>query len=107
MLKYAWILENPNIEQEAYDKLSVQYFHLGKIKKSQEYHNRYLKGYIEPKESGIHSLTLLKHQHKMRDMEKRKPRETDYKHAVSYSKGFLAKIKDCLSQEEKSNLVLS
>lgn len=33
----------------AYDMISVQYFHLGKMEKSQAYHERYMKRILEPK----------------------------------------------------------
>lgn len=100
-------MQNNEIELDTYDKLSVQYFYMGKIHKSQEYHNRYLSGYLEPKESGVQSLTMLKYQNKVKDQEKRTAKVLDYKAAIKFSAGYLKKIKQILNSEEQSNLILT
>lgn len=64
VLKYSWIMQRKDLELLAYDKLSVQFFYIGKIEKSKDYHNKYLYGYLEPKNSSIQALNMLKHQNK-------------------------------------------
>jgi hypothetical protein len=61
VLKYAWIMQRNDLEMLAYEKLSIQYFLIGRIDKSKDYHERYNHGYLEPKESSIQVLTIMKY----------------------------------------------
>lgn len=81
-MKYSWITERTDLELEAYDKLSAEYFFIGKISKSQIYHSKYMRGILEPKESSIRALTNLKHENRLKEFNKIKERVQDYKPAV-------------------------
>ena len=49
ILKYSWILQRNDIELKAYDNISFEYFYIGKIEKSKDYHDRYIRRILEPK----------------------------------------------------------
>ena len=105
-MKYSWITERTDLELEAYDKLSAEYFFIGKISKSQIYHSKYMRGILEPKESSIRALTNLKHENRLKEFNKIKERVQDYKPAVLWSSGYVSKIKEILQYEEDPTLVL-
>jgi len=106
ILKYSWVLQNTDIESKAYDQLSFQYFYMGKIDKCHEYQSKYHSGYLEPRNSSIQSLTMLKYQNRRKGYD-RKSNEINYKSAVESSNGFVTRIKEILSTEDDGKAILS
>jgi len=49
MLHLAWFLKDTQSELKAYDNIGIQYYYLGNMSKAEFYHNRMMKGEIEPK----------------------------------------------------------
>ena len=105
-MKYSWITKRTDIELEAYDKLSAEYFFIGKISKSQIYHSKYVRGILEPKESSIRALNNFKHENKIKEFNKINERVQKYKPAVLWWSGYVSKIKEILRYEEDPSLLL-
>jgi hypothetical protein len=107
VLKFAWISQDIEVELKAYIKLSMEYFYMGKIDKSNAYHQKYMFGYLEPKDSSIRSLTMLRYQTERKNFESRKFKKLDYKLAASSSVGYVTKIKQILAEGEDRNINLA
>lgn len=62
MLQLAWQEGEQVMELKAYDQLSVDYFYLGQLEKSQYYHDRFIRGKNENDHSIVKKVTcnLLK-----------------------------------------------
>jgi hypothetical protein len=106
VLKYAWIMQRNDLEMLAYEKLSIQYFLIGRIDKSKDYHERYNYGYLEPKESSIQVLTNLKYQNQKKEIVNIDIKDLKYEDAIDSSSGFLSKLKEILSSDEDRELYL-
>ena len=51
MLAFSLITENHQKELQAYDLIGLSWYYQGKLEKAQFFHERSLKGEIEPKDS--------------------------------------------------------
>ena len=58
MLENSWVAGSFEGEMEAYELLSVQYYYLGMLDKSQYYHDRSLHGKSEPKTSPTYQMVM-------------------------------------------------
>jgi hypothetical protein len=56
MLNISWMINDVSSETEAYDLISIQYFYLGNMLKSQYYHDRSVRGKCEAKTSNIRQI---------------------------------------------------
>jgi len=52
-LEIAWSINDIHEEMSAYDHISICYFYLGNLKKSEYYQKRALRGIFEPKGSKL------------------------------------------------------
>jgi len=73
---------------------------MGKIDKSKAYHQKYIRGYLEPTESSIRALTMLRYQNEKKEYENRNYKSYEYKIAASSSAGYVRRIKEILCQDE-------
>lgn len=106
VLTYSWILQRQDIELKAYDKLSLEYFYLGNIEKTLPYHNKFVRGIVEPQNSSIRSLTLLKYNNKRKQQVPRKIQKNNYDLAVKYGNGFVSRIRDILETDDQNTTLL-
>lgn len=60
MLQIAWFLKNTNDEVYIYDTLGIQYYYLGNLQMSEYYHDRAMKGMLEPPTSEIRKIGVQK-----------------------------------------------
>ena len=58
MVESAWVSGSFEGEMEAYELLSIQYYYLGMLEKSQYYHDRSLHGKSEPKNSPTYTMVM-------------------------------------------------
>ena len=81
MLQTAWLCQSKRYELLAYDKIGVEYYYQGDVKKASFYHERMMSGKVEPKDSKLRELGITRLLNRMAEgpnaTRKKKPRKME------------------------------
>lgn len=69
MLQYAWVLNDPEVEIQCYDRLSILYYNMSDLANSKIYNERALNRILEPETSRTKQMAIeeIKTQQRKRD----------------------------------------